>query len=339
MGDQPQSDSFIARAIAISVFVLVGIGVGVGAAGDADAASAMPWYIYVALVQSGLAALVLGVMWLRRRFASSPVDPLLSSPAPELAAGAPRTSGEPTAPQPQPQPRFTPLVCPSCGANVPLAAGELTCPSCGKAVPEPPGMSLALSLRSDAERELELAARRLRLARAYSSSAAGQLLSILAWADAFFSVAAVGYCFGVGFLPKLVVPFVAAGGITVCFAGLELNRYLGKVRRLLPGLPALRELPAEPVACSHCGAPIAFAAGALAVVCPYCGGEQVRAAMARTLAAADEQSAAALVRSTADRLARDRREAADDFVFGAMLAAVIAVLVGAFAAFGTTPDP
>lgn len=325
----------IGRTFLICGCVIVAIFVGLSCLPLADGFGNTPpadpsWFVYFGLVQSIVVLLPLGWVWLkvwlkRRAAARLEADPYLA----ELAAGAAAANASPasTNPPSAPPARLAPLTCPQCGASVPLSGTELSCPACGARVEAPVGLADTLRVREDTQRELERAARVVRIVHMYSTATLARAAEWFVWCSMFFTIAAGAYCFAVDAPWLYLAPVITVGGITMAFATYVLASYLATTRAMIPALPALGRLPAEPVACLHCGAPISFDAGCLAAVCPYCGAGQVRLAMAHAVAEANAADAAAVVSKIADKVAKDRAEAVEDVTAGALVGCLITGLI------------
>ena len=172
-----------------------------------------------------------------------------------------------------------PLHCPSCGAPVPLEGDSFPCAHCGATVRPPDDYVAMLALRRAAIAELRRAERRWRWSRWSSSRpfTIGLRVSFLAWFVLIcFVELVVDWPHAVLFLGFIVALLEAV-------VGWALGSVYADERATLPALPDGRfvKLPAEVATCASCGGPIRFAEGELAIICPYCGGDDYREHLAK----------------------------------------------------------
>ncbi len=178
--------------------------------------------------------------------------------------------------------RLAPLACPNCHAPVPLAGRSFPCPSCGAEVVPPADYAVALVKHAEAERVLARAERVWRWSRFSSAFITVWLarLAMVAWSLAVIAAAVfvddVGWPSPVAFLAGILA-------LVQLLVGLALVSVFADMKKTLPPLPKRRALAidAGAGACRGCGAPVAFAAGRLAVTCGYCSAVTYRAALAR----------------------------------------------------------
>ncbi|HVY48279.1 MAG TPA: hypothetical protein VHB21_20470, partial [Minicystis sp.] len=199
--------------------------------------------------------------------------------------------------------KLEPLLCPGCGAPVPLEdADALRCPFCGANVPVPASYRALVAGRRLAEAD------RARLRAAYAALGAPPGLLLRFWARSaratlwivrwwtlvplfvaaeffvsfplprLFARAAPrwGFC-----LVDVLGPTLYMLACTLTFVALVLLpqillRYRGRVascRGALAANMAARPpaTPGGPATCNECGAPLGVAAGELGVRCAYCG--------------------------------------------------------------------
>jgi Zn finger protein HypA/HybF involved in hydrogenase expression len=231
--------------------------------------------------------------------------------------------------------RLAPLVCPKCSAPVPLQREEFPCPSCGATVTPPAEYVRMLELRARASAELARAERRWRWSRWTSSPLVGLVLGLasVAWFTAVvYAMIETGWGLGIDIVTLMTAGFLCAAGVVSAFN-------LVAARKALPALPAGQFMhpPAASATCKHCNAPIAFARDELAAICPYCGGDNYREALARLLqadASTQEQAASASLLDAVREL-DDRR----DMLFSIIgCAAIVELLYAALAIYGACSD-
>ncbi len=130
----------------------------------------------------------------------------------------------------------------------------------------------------------------------------------------------------------ITAAFLAVAGVVGAYGLLDAGDKL-------PPLPprGFMHPPAADATCRHCNAPIHFAEDQLALICPYCAGDNYRETLARaaeTDAASREYAATTSLRDAADAL-DDRR----DWVFSIIGAgAAVELLYGTFALFSYVSD-
>jgi uncharacterized Zn finger protein (UPF0148 family) len=231
--------------------------------------------------------------------------------------------------------RLVPLQCPACGAPVPLQREACPCPSCGATVTPPSEYVRMLELRTLATAELARAERQWRWSRWTSSPILGLLLVLasLAWfALVVYAIIEVDWSRWVDIVLLMTAGFLSAAGIFGAFG-------LADAGKKLPPLPASEFMhpPAASASCKHCSAPIAFATDELATICPYCGGDNYREAVARAaqLDASTQEQAASGSLLDAVRELDERR----DMLFSIIgVSLIVELLYGFFALFGTCAD-
>lgn len=180
-----------------------------------------------------------------------------------------------------------PLKCQSCGAGVPLRAGESVCPSCGAAAPVPPHYAEIGRLRAESLSRLRLAARYLRRAAFLSSGLVrGALFAAALWLFVipfFLLIAGSEFRYYDPLLERLGLWFQFSFGTLIVWI-IVLSFTAGmmtKVRRVLPTFEGAEKAgEAETAACATCGGAVAYERGDLATVCGYCGVETYRVRVA-----------------------------------------------------------
>lgn len=231
--------------------------------------------------------------------------------------------------------RLAPLTCPSCSAPVPLQRERFPCPSCGATVTPPAEYVRTLDLRARAIAELARAERRWRWSRWTSSPVAGALLVLasVAWFVAvIYAMYEVAWPFALDIVILMTAGFLSVSGVVSAFG-------LVAARDRLPPVLAARFMhpPAASETCRHCSAPIAFPAETFAVICPYCGGDNYREALARTAQtdATTQEQAASDSLLDAVRELDDRR----DWLYSIIACSLaVEVLYGLLAAYGACSD-
>lgn len=231
--------------------------------------------------------------------------------------------------------RLAPLQCPHCSAPVPLHREPFPCPSCGTTVTPPPDYVRMLDLRARAVAELARAERRWRWSRWTSSPlvAVPLALASVAWfVLVVYAMIETGWGRGPDIVILMTAGFLSGAGIASAFG-------LVAAGNALPPLPAHEFMhpPAAAATCRHCNAPIAFEVDDLAVICPYCGGDNYRELLAR----AAQTDASSQEQAASDSLLDAMRELDDrrDMLFSIIACGmVVELLYGIMVAFGTCSD-
>ncbi len=177
-------------------------------------------------------------------------------------------------------PVLAPLVCPACGAAVPLEAEAFACPHCRAEVQPPPAYVAALEDRQGEQLALARAEHVWRWSRWTSSTPMVFALRVFitTWVlAALASVLVLGES-----LPSAAIMGELVITLLFSLVGYGSASSLAAERAKLPPLPAPAAFRCDTATglCAGCGAPIRFAADRLATLCPYCGGETFRAALA-----------------------------------------------------------
>nr|HEX4318487.1 hypothetical protein [Kofleriaceae bacterium] len=231
--------------------------------------------------------------------------------------------------------RLAPLVCAQCSAPVPLHDAPFACPSCGARVEPPADYVTTFEMRAAARRELAHAERRWRWSRWTSSLPAVVLLAAasLAWmglvGDALL---VVDWPMGLDLVVVMTALFLSGAGFAAAFG-------LRSASAKLPPLPELEFMtaPAAAADCTHCNAPVAFEADAFAAICPYCGADTYREALASSAshdAGVQEQRAGASLLAAVREL--DERREMLFAIVGVSL--VVEILYATVAVIGTVSD-
>ncbi len=210
-------------------------------------------------------------------------------------------------------PRLEPIECPECGGEVPLAETDVICPSCAASVAMPEDYARTVALRQRADKALRAAVSALIIARVYSSWPVRWLLRSVALVWLLLTI--VGMITSLStdavWFPLAIVSM--AGGAIVSMSLLHFGRYLRDTRWWIPDLPRRRKAPAETLACRTCGADQRFARGQLVAACPYCGAENLRASLARSLASERALGAESTLVKAERKLRQDRERAVATF--------------------------
>jgi Zn finger protein HypA/HybF involved in hydrogenase expression len=230
---------------------------------------------------------------------------------------------------------LAPLQCPNCSAPVPLQGEPFPCPSCRATVTPPPEYVRMLAMRKFAVAELARAERRWRWSRWTSSRLVTLPLALasMAWfALVVWAVIEMGWGRGVDIVALMTAGFLSGAGIASAFG-------LDAMGDRLPPLPAhgFMHPAAASASCRHCNAPIAFAEGELAAICPYCGGDNYRELLARVAQTDATTHARAANDSLLDAI-RDLDERRDWLFSIIACAAAVEILYAVFALFGTVSD-
>jgi hypothetical protein len=220
------------------------------------------------------------------------------------------------------------VTCSKCGAPVPLELSVAPCPSCDAPVEPPSGYAQTLIRRKRATRELHRAERMWRRSAWSTSPIVILALRVVVPCWALLGLVAIVREHGT-ILPELLVYTVAPTAFIGAIFNWTLVSELAKAGAILPPpVTQLMSLPSAGGACSRCGAPVGFAPGTLAALCGYCGGDEYRAALART-ASADASEVKGSAKASllqAYRLLSDRR--ADVLFAFALIAAFELLLIG-----------
>lgn len=185
-------------------------------------------------------------------------------------------------------PHLAPLKCEQCGAGVPLKPTDMKCPRCGTSIPVPTDYAATVRLRALASERMERAVAAWRRANLFT---AWPVRWTLWWiAPVWLAATIIGLFSNIGnslFAITTSVSFLALfaliGGISLTLAFWTYAAYLNGTRRRLPLIPVVGQKvgEAELTNCHLCGGGISYAAGDLAAVCGYCGGETYRVKLAR----------------------------------------------------------
>ncbi|HKQ52987.1 MAG TPA: ankyrin repeat domain-containing protein [Pyrinomonadaceae bacterium] len=215
-------------------------------------------------------------------------------------------------------PHLAPLKCVQCGAGVPLNHEELKCPRCDTPVPVPEDYGETVRLRAKAAEKMERAVAAWRRANLFTvwplRLALWLLAPVLLVLTAFGTFSKLGdSLFAVDTKTAFLGLFAVLGGLSLAVALWAYASYLGGTRKRLPLIPVVGQKvgEAEVTNCHLCGGGISYAAGDLAAICGYCGGETYRVQLtrrARAVAAAEkEQAALSLYDAMAEIVERRQR--------------------------------
>ncbi len=236
-------------------------------------------------------------------------------------------------------PHLAPLKCVQCGAGVPLNHEEMKCPRCDTPTPVPEDYGETVRLRTKATEKLERAVAAWRRANLFTVWPLRWTLWLLAPVllvlTAFGTFSKLGdSLFAIKTSTSFLGLFAVLGGLSLAVALWAYASYLAGTRRRLPEIPAVGQKvgEAEVANCHLCGGGISYAAGDLAAICGYCGGETYRVRLTRRAraVAADEKEQATL--SLYDAMAEivERRQKAFRYlyktalvIFGLALAVLI----------------
>jgi predicted RNA-binding Zn-ribbon protein involved in translation (DUF1610 family) len=200
-------------------------------------------------------------------------------------------------------PHLAPLKCEQCGAGVPLKPTDMKCPRCETVIPVPEDYARTVRLRAVVAERMERAVAAWRRANLFT---AWPVRWTLWWiAPVWMAATLMGLFSNIGnslFATKTSVAFLALfaliGGISLTAAFWTYAAYLNGTRQRLPLIPVTGQKvgEAEVTNCHLCGGGISYAAGDLAAVCGYCGGETYRVKLARRAhaVAAEEKEQATL---------------------------------------------
>lgn len=200
-------------------------------------------------------------------------------------------------------PHLAPLKCEQCGAGVPLKPTDMRCPRCDTSIPVPDDYAATTRLRAKAAEHMKRAVAAWRHANIYTAWPIRWALWIIA--PIWLAATLLGLFPNLGnslFAIKTSVAFLALfsliGGISLAAAFWSYAAYLGGTRKRLPAIPVIGQKvgEAEVTNCHLCGGGISYAAGDLAAICGYCGGETYRVQIARRAhaVAAEEKEKATL---------------------------------------------
>ncbi|HEX8137780.1 MAG TPA: ankyrin repeat domain-containing protein [Pyrinomonadaceae bacterium] len=200
-------------------------------------------------------------------------------------------------------PHLAPLKCEQCGAGVPLKPVDMKCPRCDTSIRVPEDYGATVRLRAVVAGRMERAVAAWRRANLFTAWPVRWTLWLLA--PVWLALTLRGLFSNIGnslFAVKTSVAFLALfaliGGISLTLAFWTYAAYLTGTRRRLPVIPAVGQKAgeAEVTNCHLCGGSISYAAGDLAAVCGYCGGETYRVKLARRAhaIAAEEREQATL---------------------------------------------
>ncbi len=236
-------------------------------------------------------------------------------------------------------PHLAPLKCVQCGAGVPLNNEEMKCPRCDTPIPVPEDYGETVRLRAKAAEKMERAVAAWRRANLFTvwplRLTLWLLAPVLLVLTAFGTFSKLGdSLFAVNTKTAFLGLFAVLGGLSLAVALWAYASYLGGTRKRLPEIPATGQKvgEAEVANCHLCGGGISYAAGDLAAICGYCGGETYRVRLTRRAraVAAEEKEQATL--SLYDAMAEivERRQRAFRYlyktalvVFGLALAILI----------------
>jgi ankyrin repeat protein len=200
-------------------------------------------------------------------------------------------------------PHLTPLKCERCGAGVPLEPDHMKCPRCDNPIPVPEDYAATVRLRAKVAEQMAKAVAAWRRANLFTIWPVRLTLWLLA--PILLVATGIGLFSNLGnslFAINTSVAFLAMfallGGISLAAALWTYAIYLGGTRKRLPAIPVVGQKvgEAETANCQLCGGGISYAAGDLAAICGYCGGETYRVKLARRAhaTAAEEKEKATL---------------------------------------------
>ncbi|MEO7110609.1 MAG: zinc ribbon domain-containing protein [Polyangiaceae bacterium] len=230
---------------------------------------------------------------------------------------------------------LAPLMCPGCGAPVPLESASFPCPHCHAQITPPDAYVHTLELRKHAVIRLKRAERKWRWSR-WTSSPLVTIPMRLFFVSWF--VVIVWAAFVVDW-PGLVLLLAAI------LAGFELAggwfyaSYYASARKTLPALPAVKFLkaPTAAGACAGCGAPIQFPADTFATICMYCGADNYREALAQA-AQADAGSQVRAAKKSLRDAVKDLDDRRGELIAFVGLMVVAELFYGAFFIVGSIYD-
>lgn len=198
-------------------------------------------------------------------------------------------------------PHLAPLKCVRCGAGVPLNHSEMKCPRCDTPVPVPEDYGETVRLRVKAAEKMGRAVAAWRRASLFTVWPLRWMLWLLAPVllvlTTFGTFSKLGdSLFAVDTKTAFLGLFAVLGGLSLAVALWAYASYLAGTRRRLPEIPAVGQKvgEAEVANCHLCGGVISYAAGDLAAICGYCGGETYRVRLtrrARAVAAEEKEQA------------------------------------------------
>lgn len=216
-------------------------------------------------------------------------------------------------------PHLAPLKCEQCGASVPLKPSDMKCPRCDTVIPVPEDYAATVRLRAAVAERMERATAAWRRANLFT---AWPVRWTLWWlAPVWLAATLAGLFSNIGnslFAVKTSVAFLALfaliGGISLTAAFWTYAAYLTGTRRRLPLIPVVGQKvgEAELTNCHLCGGGISYAAGELAAVCGYCGGETYRVQLARrahAVAAEEKEQATLSLYDAMTEIVERRRQA------------------------------
>ena len=198
-------------------------------------------------------------------------------------------------------PHLAPLKCVQCGAGVPLNHQEMKCPRCDTPVPVPEDYGETVGLRARATEKMERAVAAWRRANLFTVWPLRWTLWLLA--PVLLVLTALGTfsklgdsLFAIKTSTAFLGLFAVLGGLSLAVALWAYASYLGGTRQRLPLIPSVGQKvgEAEVANCHLCGGGISYAAGDLAAICGYCGGETYRVQLtrrARAVAAEEKEQA------------------------------------------------
>lgn len=236
-------------------------------------------------------------------------------------------------------PHLAPLKCEQCGAGVPLKPTDMKCPRCDISIPVPEDYARTVRLRALVAERMERAVAAWRRANLFTAWPLRWTLWLIA--PVWLAATITGLFSNIGnslFAIKTSVAFLALfaliGGISLTIAFWTYAAYLNGTRRRLPVIPVVGQKvgEAELTNCHLCGGGISYAAGDLAAICGYCGGETYRVKLARRAhrVAAEEkdQATLSLYDAMAEIVAR-RQQAFKNLSFAATIVffIVMAILI------------
>ena len=216
-------------------------------------------------------------------------------------------------------PHLAPLKCVQCGAGVPLNHEEMKCPRCDAPTPVPEDYGETVRLRAKVAEKVERAVTAWRRANLFTVWPLRWTLWLLAPVllvlTAFGTFSKLGdSLFAVDTKTAFLGLFAVLGGLSLGIALWAYASYLGGTRKRLPAIPVTGQKvgEAEVANCNLCGGGISYAAGDLAAICGYCGGETYRVQLtrrARAVAAEEKEQATLSLYDAMSELAERRQRA------------------------------
>lgn len=239
-------------------------------------------------------------------------------------------------------PHLAPLKCEQCGAGVPLKPSDMRCPRCDISIPVPEDYAATVRLRAKATEKMSKAVAAWRRANLFTAWPVRWTLWLLA--PLWLAATILGLFPNMGnslFATKTSVAFLALfaliGGISLAAACWSYAAYLSGTRKRLPLIPVVGRAvgEAEVTNCHLCGGSISYAAGDLAAICGYCGGETYRVKLARrahAVAAEEKEKATLSLYDAMSEIVERRQKGFKNLATAAkVVSAIVAVILIYFA--------